>query len=1325
MVLTVSMALTVSNGVDGVDGLTPFIGTNGNWWIGDTDTGVKAEGEQGPQGEKGDAGEDGVGIQSVVVDAEGCLVITMTNGTVNNLGKVAGFLNIEQITTTESKTVLITFSNGLVFETMPIEMLPVGGAIVNITINAQGELLITSLFDITENMGKIVSVNITAEGELKVILEDGDEFSFGNINDYISIIPPAVEHEFSEWITIVEAGTCKPGLNARECSICGETEVKIIGEGHNYVSYEAQTPTCTEIGWNEYQQCSVCGDNNYTEIPATGHIHTETIIEPTCTLPGSRVEECEVCGIVFANEIIPPTGHTSDGEKCINCGIKYCTITINYLYSDRTVAFDSVSVNLWEGDTYSVESPELEDFIADIVTVSGTASDDASIDVIYTPIVLQQIVRIENITPIDVAYNTQFSAIGLPDTVTGYTSDNRSISLTVYWNSSSYSSTTYGTQSVTGIAVAGYGYAISCSNTVSIDVTVVTNVITSINSMDLGKLPLNTEYAGLGLPATAPVTTSTGAVYYLPVEWNEYDYDSSVIGEHIISGVVSLADGFAFGEGVGNSAYITFELSERMYGTADMVFLIDTTGSMWGEIQNVKNNIVRFAEDLEEEGVSVRWALLEYRDITCDGSNSTKVIYCGASEWYIDVISYKQAIANLHVSGGGDREETVVDALKAATFLDSRDAATTFYVVVTDADYKTNNNYGVESMDEMISELEEAGTITSVVTKTSFYSVYRDLADRTNGILANIDANFATELFIRLRELISEEVVYGEVTSIEIANLPSKTEYNSGDYFDGTGMKVIAHYLSGLSREVTGYSVAPYGTLQITDSVVEINYRGKTATVEITVIPTVISVESVVASADNITLTVEETVAVSATVYPTDAINTSVIWTTANPNIAVVSAEGVIEAVGAGETVITVITLDGGFTDEIIVTVLPKPVPVEGIYVDISAVELLVGSSVEVNATVLPEDATDKTLIWTTSNSSVAIVENGTISAVGSGTATITVTTNDGAHKAMIFVSASENSSYITGRVYHSSNNSLLAGVTVNIYNGGTLISTTTTDANGNYSFEDLAYGVYIIEYQKEDFISSQRTFDANAATVQIDDTYLAPDISILPGYASGYVKDATTVDGIQGITVYIREGLGNVTGSYLYDVTTDSTGYYITPELNPGNYTLQFIDNRGGSGVYTTGSINVVIIGDTTSENNDISLSIPMEADTMRIVLEWGETPRDLDSHLMIGDSYHVYYGNKNPNGAQANLDVDDISSYGPETVTITRIKPNTVYKYYVYNYTHGSSSQLSNSGAKVTIFIADRVYKFSVPTGSGYYWDVFTYDSATGEFTFTNSIR
>lgn len=87
------------NGADGKDGNTPFIGENGNWWIGTTDTGVKATGVDGEKGEKGDTGEkgqnglngnDGIGIKEAFISNTGELILTYSDNTTANLGIVKG-----------------------------------------------------------------------------------------------------------------------------------------------------------------------------------------------------------------------------------------------------------------------------------------------------------------------------------------------------------------------------------------------------------------------------------------------------------------------------------------------------------------------------------------------------------------------------------------------------------------------------------------------------------------------------------------------------------------------------------------------------------------------------------------------------------------------------------------------------------------------------------------------------------------------------------------------------------------------------------------------------------------------------------------------------------------------------------------------------------------------------------------------------------------------------------------------------------------------------------------------------------------------------------
>lgn len=75
------------------------------------------------------------------------------------------------------------------------------------------------------------------------------------------------------------------------------------------------------------------------------------------------------------------------------------------------------------------------------------------------------------------------------------------------------------------------------------------------------------------------------------------------------------------------------------------------------------------------------------------------------------------------------------------------------------------------------------------------------------------------------------------------------------------------------------------------------------------------------------------------------------------------------------------------------------------------------------------------------------------------------------------------------------------------------------------------------------------------------------------------------------------------------------------------------------------------------------------LDQGTIRFVLTWGYQPKDLDSHLITPNEKHVYFAQKNPNLAGANLDVDDTSSYGLETITITELQSGQ-YLYLVHNY-------------------------------------------------------
>ncbi|MDE8754963.1 hypothetical protein PZA22_10710 [Pectobacterium polaris] len=128
---------------------------------------------------------------------------------------------------------------------------------------------------------------------------------------------------------------------------------------------------------------------------------------------------------------------------------------------------------------------------------------------------------------------------------------------------------------------------------------------------------------------------------------------------------------------------------------------------------------------------------------------------------------------------------------------------------------------------------------------------------------------------------------------------------------------------------------------------------------------------------------------------------------------------------------------------------------------------------------------------------------------------------------------------------------------------------------------------------------------------------------------------------------------------------------------------------------------------------------------DGMRIVLTWGEKPADLDSHLIYPGN-HIYFSHKN--GRDANLDVDDTDSFGPETITIDKKRLGESYIYAVHDYSNGdkaNSLALSASSAKVFVYVgSSQVRSYSVPLNkTGNIWTVFRLNP-NGDFEDINAV-
>lgn len=291
-----------------------------------------------------------------------------------------------------------------------------------------------------------------------------------------------------------------------------------------------------------------------------------------------------------------------------------------------------------------------------------------------------------------------------------------------------------------------------------------------------------------------------------------------------------------------------------------------------------------------------------------------------------------------------------------------------------------------------------------------------------------------------------------------------------------------------------------------------------------------------------------------------------------------------------------------------------------------------------------------------------------------------------------------------------------------------TQVSSWTTSNSVRYAFRNPGYYVVVV------FVSpyndrpvnpgsligaSVAVLPASGNTCPYQTTELAVNVS---NAINGEVLSGATVT-VAGQTAYTNSnGVATLSGLAVNQdaVITVSTGNYITQSMNVRLACAQ------------TQSQGIALL---PSGNSGVA-----EGD-IRVILTWGETPEDLDSHMTgpktdgSSDRFHVYYGPDNNCGESpcdqtipAWLDTDDVTSYGPETITVNKTNgaftPGT-YRYYVHHYS--GSSNIPGSGAVVQIYKGNELVRsFNAPgtsdpnVGDNYVWSVFEMNlSADGGYT------
>lgn len=278
----------------------------------------------------------------------------------------------------------------------------------------------------------------------------------------------------------------------------------------------------------------------------------------------------------------------------------------------------------------------------------------------------------------------------------------------------------------------------------------------------------------------------------------------------------------------------------------------------------------------------------------------------------------------------------------------------------------------------------------------------------------------------------------------------------------------------------------------------------------------------------------------------------------------------------------------------------------------------------------------------------------------------------------------------------------------------------TTSGTDGTYSFTAIVEPTGNVTASVQASASGYVSTTLSGAPVETSGDTLEPILlvkqSATKGSISGIIKNARNNQPVPNADVTLsvgqNAGVGS-TGAVLNSVSANAQGAYSFAQLDAGTYTVSASATDFERGQRTAIPVQ------TSAVSADLALSPSTLSGDIRVVLQWGASPSDLDAHLTGPNAdasrFHVYFSSKGNTAAApfAALDVDDTSSFGPETITLTRLNSG-LYRFSVHDYTNrssASSTALGASGARVDLYVpgANEARSFFVPNQRGTLWTVF----------------
>jgi uncharacterized protein YjdB len=291
----------------------------------------------------------------------------------------------------------------------------------------------------------------------------------------------------------------------------------------------------------------------------------------------------------------------------------------------------------------------------------------------------------------------------------------------------------------------------------------------------------------------------------------------------------------------------------------------------------------------------------------------------------------------------------------------------------------TNRSFVWSSSNPLVATVSQTGVVTSIVDGTTVIT------------FTSVDGSYMAQCNVTVKapvtgvtlDVSSFTINKGQTRTLVPTISPSNAS-NKNVVWVSNNYDVASVDDDGVVTAVGG------GSAIIAVATVDGNF---TATCNVTVNVPVSSVDIDVPAVVPVVLNKDATYQIQYQVNPADASNPNVTWSTSSSSIATVSATGLVTGKAVGNATITVTTADGAKTDSLAFKVV---IPVTGVTLNSASGTINKGNTVTLTATVAPSNATDKTVVWVSSDEAIATVDsNGKVTGVANGSTTITVVTND------------------------------------------------------------------------------------------------------------------------------------------------------------------------------------------------------------------------------------------------------------------------------------------------------------------------------------------